>query len=312
MSKKVHGFIPVLVAVSINVFITIIKFIGFSLSGSGAMFSEAVHSLADTANQALLMVGIKRSQKRADKKFQYGYGQERFFWALVSACGIFFVGAGVTVYHGFTALFSHEKPEISGVTFLILAVSLILEIISLRTALKELQEKGNGSLWNSIKKGDPSTLAVFYEDGVAVLGIILAFASILIAEITGNYLWDAWGSILIGFLLGGIAIMLANINRVYLIEISMPEDLRQKVLAILQSSKTVSRIDDLKSSTVGVDEYRVRCEIKFDATALNFEGILNYSVQDIINLAGKEIDCLKKKIQTEIPEIKYLVIEIAG
>lgn len=312
MSNKVHGFIPVLTAVSINIFITAIKFIGFFLSGSGAMFSEAVHSLADAGNQALLLVGIKRSQKKPDGRFHYGYGQERFFWALVSACGIFFVGAGVTVYHGFTALFSHEKPEINSITFLILAISLILEAISLRTALKELKEKGNDTLLNSIKKGDPSTLAVLYEDGVALLGIILAFISILLVQITGNYLWDAWGSIIIGFLLGGIALVLANINRIYLIELAMPEELSQKALEILYASRAVSRVVEFRSSTVGIDEYRVRCEIAFNAAALNLKTPLEYPLQSVITLIGEEVDLLKLEICRNIPCIKHLVIEISS
>lgn len=311
MSEKVHGFIPVLTAVLINIFITVIKFVGFFMSGSGAMFSEAVHSLADAGNQALLLVGIKRSQKKPDSRFHYGYGQERFFWALVSACGIFFVGAGVTVYHGFHALLLQERPEISNATFLILAVSLILEAVSFRTALHELKEKGNGSLWNSIKKGDPSTLAVLYEDGVALLGIILAFISILLVQLTGNYLWDAWGSIIIGFLLGGVAIVLANINRTYLIELAMPEELSQKTLEILHSSEAVSKVADFRSSTIGIDEYRVRCEIAFNAAALKFEGKINHTVQNIIDMAGEEIDNLKKEIQKSIPGIKHLVIEIS-
>src|SRR3954463_13751101 len=102
--QSTKGFWPVLIATAGNLFITIIKFIGALLSNSSALFSEAIHSLADTINQILLLIGLQRSTREADAAYEYGYGNERFFWALISACGVLFVGAGVTAYNGVSAL----------------------------------------------------------------------------------------------------------------------------------------------------------------------------------------------------------------
>ena len=124
-AEKTYGLLPVASALVGNFLIVIMKFIGFAISGYGVMFSEAIHSLADTSNQALLLVGIEKSKKKADTEYSYGYGQERFLWALISACGIFFVGSGVTVYHGINSLFHIEPVTLSLLVFIILAISFL-------------------------------------------------------------------------------------------------------------------------------------------------------------------------------------------
>ena len=171
--KREPGFVSVVAALVGNFVITILKAIGFAVSGSSSLFSEAVHSLADTANQALLLVGIVKSRKAPDEESSYGYGLERFFWALISACGVFFVGAGITVYHGVdTLLHPGElifKPEV----FIILAVSFVVELITFSIAFCELLEgrEDGETLVDTISDGDPTVLAVVYEDGVAVFGV---------------------------------------------------------------------------------------------------------------------------------------------
>jgi zinc transporter 9 len=110
-ARTAPGFWPVFAALLGNFTIMILKFIGYVASGSAVMFSEGIHSLADTLNQALLMIGIRRSVRAADPEFSYGYGHERFIWALISACGIFFVGAGVTIYKGVAALLTQTEIE---------------------------------------------------------------------------------------------------------------------------------------------------------------------------------------------------------
>lgn len=109
--KKEPGFVSVIAALAGNFVITLLKAFGFMVSGSSALFSEAVHSLADTANQSLLLVGIVKSRRAPDEDSSYGYGLERFFWALISACGVFFVGAGVTIYHGISTLLHPNELE---------------------------------------------------------------------------------------------------------------------------------------------------------------------------------------------------------
>src|SRR4051812_12294498 len=109
--RQTSGFIPTITALASNVLVTASKFLAASVSGSSVMFSEAVHSTADTVNQVLLLIGVQRSLKKADDHFEYGYGNERFFWALISACGVFFLGAGFTAYRGFLFLIHPQHIE---------------------------------------------------------------------------------------------------------------------------------------------------------------------------------------------------------
>lgn len=332
-SQKVSGFIPVFFAFFGNAFITTIKFVGFSMSGSGALFSEAIHSLADTMNQGLLMIGLKLSTKKADEDFSYGYGQERFLWALISACGIFFLGAGITVYHGINSLIHTEHPEISPVIFGILIVAFIIETITFVAAARELRAHNpERSIKEILEEGDPTTIAVLYEDGVAVLGVVTALASIFLTVVTGNPYWDAIGSIIIGILLGVIAIMLIAKNRTYLIGRNIPEEMKERVIEMLEADPTIEKVLDFKSSILDVNHYQVKCEVEFNGSALMREVSKNgfikeeyESVKDdyqefirflvgyadrVPRLIGTRIDEIEKRIQHEIPSIKHIDIEI--
>lgn len=196
------GRISVSAAVIGNTIIAIIKFLGFLASGSGSLFSEAIHSFADTSNQALLMIGVKRSTKEATDAFMYGYKKERFLRALISACGIFFVGAGVTTYHGIMSLLSPIEIHISMRTFIILGISLVIESITLGIAINEIKKSSRHKKRRLIMEhGDPITLAVVYEDTIAVIGVLIAALGLLCSYITKNPLRDAITSIIIGVLL---------------------------------------------------------------------------------------------------------------
>ncbi|MFA7208706.1 MAG: cation diffusion facilitator family transporter [Parcubacteria group bacterium] len=329
--EKISGFWPVASALGGNFIITILKFTGFFLSGSGALFSEAVHSLADTANQGLLLVGISRSTKKANDEFSYGYGNERFFWALISACGIFFLGAGVTIYKGVDSLLHKQESHISPVIFIILLISLLIETATFFIALREIKKKDKG-LFESLEDSDPSSVAVLYEDGVAVLGILVAFVSIIMAEVTGNYYWDAIGSIIIGVLLGVVAILLISKNHQYLMGKAIPEELKKAVLKILAKEPAIEKVIDFKSSVLDYGKYRIKCEVEFNGPALmkeayrdgvlkdeyeyikdDYEEFLRFCVDYIDRvprLIGNKIDKIEKKIQQKVPEIIHVDIEI--
>src|SRR3989344_4076969 len=179
MASHPIGRGPVIAALIGNAVVATIKCVVALISGSSAMFSEAIHSFADTANQALLLIGLKRSRKKPDKGYGYGYGRERFFWALISACGIFFVGAGVTVYHGITVLLHPVPLHIDATLFLVLLASFFIELWTLFIALRSLQRAFPDAPWRErFAEADPTTLAVCLEDSVAVLGVIIAAVSI--------------------------------------------------------------------------------------------------------------------------------------
>jgi len=335
MKTKPHsqGFTSVLLAMLGNLFITIIKFVGFLMSGSSSLFSESIHSFADTMNQSLLMVGIKRSAKAADEKFAYGYGQERFLWALISAVGIFFLGAGVTFVYGINSLEHPEAIHVSPIIFYILIASFVIETITFYAAVKELKRNNKHvPFLKLLKVGDPTTIAVIYEDGVALIGVAIAFIGIYLTKITGEHYWDAMGSILIGFMLAMVAVILINKNRSFLIKRSIPDEVKRKIIKMLEIDPAVEKVIDFKSSVIDIDCYHIKCEIEFNGSVLldklnhghsfkeefeevngDFEEFKKLSfryVDRIPRLIGKRIDEIEKKIQAEFPNVVHIDIEL--
>ena len=328
-----HGFVSVLAALGGNVFIMIIKWIGFFLTGSGALFSEAVHSVADVFNQALLMVGIKRSQRPSNSLHPYGFGNERFFWALISACSIFFVGAGVTIYHGINSILQGEKVHPGNVAYAILIVSLLIEGGTFLIAMRELfANKKDEDIFELIKEGDPTTIAVLLEDGIAVLGVIIALASIYLSKITGDQIWDAAGSIVIGLMLGVMAILLIAKNRSYLMKKSMPEEIKERVVELLEAQPEIEKVLDFKSIVLDVEKYHIKCEVEFNGSALmhkmyrpkalrneyaeirnDYDEFLKFCVDyadRVPRMIGNSIDEVEVKIKKKIPEIRHIDIEV--
>lgn len=331
--NKQIGFWPVVAALAGNALVATIKFIAAAVSGSSVLFSEAIHSVADTLNQALLLIGIRRSLKKADPKFGYGYGIERFFWALIAACGIFFVGAGITAYKGILSLLSPGHIEFSGIIFIVLFLSLIIESYTFWIASRSLKNSYPRLSWRArFSRADPSTLAVYLEDAVAVIGVIVAAISIGLSYYTGNTAWDAGGSIVISILLAAVAVILIIKNRAYLIGRSMPNALRKRVMALVAADPVVEKIIDFKSSAIGFDTYRIKCEVEFNGAALlqeqyqqaalrgeyekvtgDYEAFKKFSAEyadRIPRLMGKKIDEVEKRIRAAFPQIRHIDIEI--
>ncbi|MFA5886223.1 MAG: cation diffusion facilitator family transporter [Patescibacteria group bacterium] len=330
---KISGLLPVMAAFLGNLIVCVAKFVGFILTGSGAMFSEAVHSLADTANQSLLIIGVRKSVRQPDNLYPYGYGRERYIWAMISACGIFFIGSGVTLYHGVGALIEPTVIHFSRFNFYILLAALIIESFTLYLAFRDVKQHFPGAkLKKILAEADPTTLAVVYEDGLAVMGVIIAFFSILISYLTGQIFWDALGSIIIGLLLGVAAVVLIAKNRNYLITKSIPADIEELVKEILNSDPTVEKVLDFKSAILDVDKYLIKCDIEFNAASLmkelshhhfleneyeevkeSYENFVKFSVDymdRVPRLVGKKIDDLENKIRAQVPQAVFIDIEI--
>src|SRR3989344_4492784 len=226
--QHTSGFWPVVAAIAGNAIVAISKLVAAFVSGSSSMFSEAVHSLADTLNQTLLLIGLRRSLKKADDAFEYGYGGERFFWALISACGVFFFGAGITAYHGITSLMHPEQVELSPFVFGVLLFALVVESYTFYIAARTLRRSFPKTPWlERLYSADPMTLAVYLEDAVAVAGVCIATLAISLSYYTGNPAWDAGGSIVISLFLAATAVVLIMKNRVYLLGRAIPEELQE-------------------------------------------------------------------------------------
>ena len=234
-----------------NSLITCSKVFGWWITGSPTLFAESIHSAADVANQVLLKVGEVRAQGEADASHPFGRGQERFFWALVSAVSVFFVGCGVTVYHGVESLLHPGELEpFTPLAVGLLLFSLALEGYTFRIAWREI----GGWRGAMESRYNTTVLAVLLEDTVALLGIALALAVAAVSFLWGpKAALDAAIAIVVGLMLGTMAVFLANINRTMLIDVA-DTGLNRELASLLGSHRVRAEVSSL---TVDVDRYVV-------------------------------------------------------
>ncbi|MDC1143188.1 cation diffusion facilitator family transporter, partial [Planctomycetota bacterium] len=257
----------VLYALCVNAFMTTVKFVVAFLSGSGSMFAEAMHTLADTGNQGLLLMGIKKSDKPANQMFSYGFGAERFFYALMSAVGIFVLGCGVTMYHGIHSLI-HPTPFSAPQWYIwaVLAVGMVLNVIVLKKAIKEINKsRGDMAFFEYLKKtNDPTISAVLLEDGVACLGLVVAAVCIGLSAMFNTPAPDAVGSILIGILLGGVAVFLGYQNRSLILGQAIPEHVEAEAIGFVRAQASVEEVHAVQSRVLGAHKFKLKAEVDWD------------------------------------------------
>ncbi len=324
----------VVAGISANLIVTVTKFIGFAITGSGALLSEAIHSAADTSNQALLLFGLRRSEKPADAAHPLGYGKARFFWGLVSAMGIFFLGAGVTLYHGILGLVHPHESHYGATAWIVLGIALVIETGALAIAARGMSadaQKAGVSFGRYVREGrDPTSLAVLLEDGAAVLGVILAAIGIAMATITHNPRWDAMASIAIGILLAFVAIFLVAKNRIFLLTKSLDGDIAKRVLDVIESRASVEDVTKFQAVLHGLDRYGVAAEIDFDGRVIaekvlgdrSIESVaaemgegealrtwLGQFAEQVVEALGDEIDVIEDEIRGAIPHAREIDIE---
>ena len=262
----------VIAGVTANAIITIAKFVGFLFSGSAALLSEAIHSIADTGNQSLLLVGLAQSQRPPDESHPYGYARDRFFWGLVSALGIFFLGAGVTLYHGVVGVMDPHPVTYSWITWAVLAFSFVVEGWALTIAVRGVvsdAKKSGVSFRRYVREGrDPTIAAVLMEDGAAILGVLMAAICIGLTQLTGNAVWDSLASLLVGILLAGVALVLIVQNRRFLTISSVDPDIQKKIQDVLKQHGTLESSGGFRAVMLGVDSFHVSAGIDFDGAKL--------------------------------------------
>ena len=255
-----------------NAIVTVAKGVGFMCTGSGSMLSEAVHSIADTSNQCLLAYGVTQSQRDADITHPYGYLTEQYVWSLVSGVGIFFIGGGVSVYHGVTTLMHPEPLHNLEVALGILAFAGSVEGYTMQVAYSEMKreaDKVNMSIKQYLTSGpDPVNVAVFLEDAAAVAGVGVASTCIGLTYFTGNPMYDAIGSISVGCMLGGVASFIVLKNKSILMGQSIAPERTEEVIKTLLRDLSVSSIHDVKSVMVGPGVARFIAELHLDTLTL--------------------------------------------
>ena len=253
----------IIAALMANIGIAISKFVAFFFTGSSSMLSEATHSVADSSNQVLLLVGNKRSQKPADEKHPFGYGRRRFVYGFIVAVVLFLIGGLFSLYEGLHKWQDPEPLNDWWIAVLVLVIAIGLETVSFRTALREANKsRGKRSLANFVKDSrQPELPVILLEDAGALVGLVFALIGVGMAVITGDGRWDAVGAMAVGTLLVVIAIFLAMEMATMLIgESALPEEVAA-IRAALESAPLVERVIHLRTVHMGPDELLVAAKI---------------------------------------------------
>lgn len=251
----------VVVAVLVNLLVALAKTVAAVLTGSAAMAAEATHSVADTCNEILLWVGVRRGRQPADDQHPFGYGQARYFWSLLAALGVFVIGGLLAIYDGVHTLMHPEPLTDVPIGVAVIVVSAVLEGISWRTARRELRAEADAS---HLELGDyiatssnPTPTTVFLEDTAALIGLALALAALVLHAATGSAIPDGIASLLIGALLIIVSILLARRNAALLIDESAPADVRDRLRAAVAEHSWVADVSDLVAVRVGPSQLLV-------------------------------------------------------
>ncbi|KAM6953017.1 proton-coupled zinc antiporter SLC30A9, mitochondrial [Lycodopsis pacificus] len=328
----------VMVAICINGLNFFFKLLAWVYTGSASMFSEAIHSLADTCNQALLALGISQSVRNPDAGHPYGFTNMRYIASLISGVGIFMMGAGLSWYHGIMGLLHPAPIESLLWAYCILAGSLVSEGATLLVAVNEIKRSAQlhgVSFYEYVMQSrDPSTNVVLLEDTAAVLGVIMAASCMGLTSLTGNPHFDSLGCLGVGTLLGSVSAFLIYTNTEALLGRSIQPERVQKLTEFLENDPAVRAIHDVKATDLGLSKVRFKAEVDFDGRVVtrsylekqDIDQILNEIQQvktpeelenfmlkhgeNIIDTLGAEVDRLEKELKQRNPEVRHVDLEI--
>jgi cation diffusion facilitator family transporter len=281
-----------------NLGIAVTKLAAYLVTGAASMLAEAVHSLADTGNQGLLLLGGNLARREATPEHPFGFGRERYFWAFVVALVLFSLGAVFAVVEGVAKL--RNPHELSDPLWAVgvLAVAIALEAWSLRTAVQETNRvRGALGFWSFVRRTkSPELPVVLLEDIGALLGLVFALVAVLLAMLTGDARFDAMGSIAIGCLLAGIAWVLAREMRSLLLGEAASPRTQQAIREALAASPDLRRLIHLRTLHLGPEELLVVAKVEFDPSL------------DLARLA-QGIDAAEARIRARVPEARLIFLE---
>lgn len=292
------GSKAVVAALAANLGIAVSKLVAFGLTGSSSMLAESVHSLADSGNQGLLLLGGKRARRAADEKHQFGHGRERYFYSFIVAVTLFTIGSMFAIYEGVEKIRHPHHLDSPAIALGVLGVAIILESLSFRTAIKESKAlKGDLSWFGFIRASRvPELPVVLLEDLAALVGLVLAFGAVVTAELTHDPVWDGYGTLSIGILLGAVAVILAIETKSLLIgESALPEE-SAAITTAFEGSTGVTRLIHLRTMHIGPEELLVGAKLEFD--------------QDL-DMAGlaKAIDNAEANVRAAVPTVTTMYVE---
>lgn len=285
-------------AIAGNLAIAVTKFVAAGITGSSAMLSEGIHSLVDTGNGGLLLLGVRKSQKPPDDKHPFGHGKELYFWSLVVAILIFALGGGMSVYEGVIHITDPHPIKDPTWNYVVLGFAIIFESVSCYFAVKAFRkEMGDQGIWSTVHTSkDPTTFTILFEDTAALLGLVVALVGIFLGHQLNNPYLDGAASITIGAILGVVAGFLAYESKGLLIGEGVNPKTLESIRAIAMTDPAVAEVRTALTMHFGPHDVLVTLDIRFEKELTAVE-------------IAAAVDLLEEKIRVQHPEIKHVFIE---
>ena len=298
MTGEAHGTRAIIAALFANIGIAVAKFVGFSLTGSASMLAESIHSVADSGNQGLLLLGGKRARRAADTSHPFGYSRERYFWAFVVSMVLFSLGGAFAMFEGVEKIRHPHEIESAGIAIGILIFACILEAFSLRTAVVESRKvKGDAGWWSFIRHSkNPELPVVLLEDLGAMAGLMIALSAVSLSLVTGDAIYDGYGTLSIGVLLTIIAVILATEMKSLLIGEAANRRVLEAIRTAIERDPHVQRLIHLRTQHLGPEELLVGAKISFSDTLT-------------IRELAAAINRVEESIRGDVPEARMLYLE---
>ena len=293
----------VMIALAANGAIAVAKFVAFVWTGSSAMLSEAVHSVADTSNQGLLLYGQRRASKPADARHPFGYAKELYFWSFVVAILLFSLGAGDSIYEGVAKLADPHPLQSVFVNYIVLVIAAALEGYAISQAIREFNLRHRGeAVFSALRSSkDPALFTILLEDAAALTGLTVAFCGILIADVGGIPEADGIASILIGLVLAYVAVFIATEVKGLLVgEAATPavrNGIRDIIVAHARQRGGINAINEIKTMQLGANAILVAASVDFDDRA---------SARTVKDMT----QALETEIRASYPDVTKLFIEV--
>jgi cation diffusion facilitator family transporter len=292
------GTRAIIAALLANAGIAVAKFVGYLVTGSSSMLAESVHSVADTSNQGLLLLGGKRAKRAATAEHPFGYGRDRYFYSFVVALLLFSLGSVFAIYEGIHKLEHPESLTSPLVAVIILVVAIGLETFSFRTAIVESRPlKGSATWWQFIRQAKvPELPVVLLEDLGALVGLVLALLGVGLSVLTGNVVFDALGTIAIGVLLGVIAVILIIEMKSLLIGEGAAQPVLRRIVSELEACDEIERIIHIKTQYLGPEEMLVAAKVAMAPGT---------SLEDV----ARSIDAAEERCRAAVPDARIIYLE---
>jgi cation diffusion facilitator family transporter len=285
----------ILVALAANLSIAAAKGVAAVLTGSPSMLAETLHTLADSGNEILLGIAVRRGKRPPDAKHPLGYGAELYYWALLAAIGMFVVGGAISVWHGVQALIHPEELTDFWIGAAVLVIALILDgtsrVVASRRIKRQAQRRGLTTKQMIAESADPTLITVYAEDTIDVLGAALALTALILHQVTGSGIPDAIATIVIGLLLGVVAWRLADRNRELLTHQAVPERYQRKLREALDATPEVLGVGDILAVYLGPGEVLVAADVKLGPCDV-----------------AHTLERIRTQVQTDAPQITRLYL----